>query len=53
MRAELIACKMAAHNYGYVLDDALSSLTRGYVTATLVPPEGITNSLDGIRLDNM
>ena len=28
IRAELTAFKMAVHNYGYILDDALSSLTQ-------------------------
>ena len=51
IRAELIAFKMAVHNYGYILDDALSSLTRGYIPATLVPPEVLTSILDGIQLD--
>ena len=51
--AELIAFKMAVHNYGYILDDALSSLTRGYIPATLVPPEVLKSILDGIQLDKM
>ena len=53
IRAELIAFKMAVHNYEYILDDALSSLTRGYIPATLVPPEVLTIILDGIQLDKM
>ena len=44
---------MAVHNYGYILDDALSSLTRGYIPATLVPLEVLTSILDGIQLDKM
>ena len=53
IRAELIAYKMAVHNYGYILDDALSALARGFVPATLVPPEVMTDILDGIHLDKM
>ena len=53
IRAELIAFKMAVHNYGYILDDALSSLTRGYIPATLVPLGVLTKILDGIHLDKM
>ena len=53
IRAELIAFKMAVHNYGYIMDDALSSLTRGYIPATLVPSEVLTKILDGIHLDKM
>ena len=48
-----MAFKMAVHNFGYILDDALSSLTRGYIPATLVPPEVLTSILDGIQLDKM
>ena len=51
--AELIAYKMAVHNYGYILDDTLSALARGFVPATLVPPEVLTDILDGIHLDKM
>ena len=29
IRSELMAFKMAVHNFGYILDDPLSSLTRG------------------------
>ena len=53
IRAELIAYKMAVHNYGYILDDALSALARGFVPATLVPPEVLTDNLDGTHLDMM
>ena len=48
--AELTAFKMAVPNYGYFLDDDLSSLTQGYVPATLVPPEVLSRILDGIHL---
>ena len=53
IHAELIAYKMAVHNYGYILDHALSALARGLVPATLAPPEVLTDILGGIHLDKM
>ena len=53
IRSELIAFKMAVHIFGYIWDDALSSLTQGYIPATLVPPEVLTSILDGMQLDKM
>ena len=53
LRSELIAYKVGLHNYGYVLDDALSSLALGYIPATLIPPEVLRNILDGLHRDKM
>ena len=39
--------------FGYILVDALSSLTRGLIPATLIPPEVLRKVHDGLRLDRM
>ena len=48
---ELTAFKVALHNFGYVLDDALGSLAQGHIPATLIPPEVLLQLLDGRQLD--
>ena len=53
LREELIAFKIGLHNFGYILDDALSSLTRGLIPASLIPPEVLQKVLDGLKLDRM
>ena len=53
LREELIAFKIGLHNFGYILDDALSSLTRGLIPAALIPPEVLQKVLDGLKLDRM
>ena len=53
LRAELAAFKVGLHNFGYILDDALSSLARGYIPATLVPPKVLRQVLNGLKLDRM
>ena len=44
LRAELAAFKVGLHNFGYILDDALSTLARGYIPVTLVPLSFATSS---------
>ena len=39
LREELIAFKIGLHNFGYILDDALSSLTRWLILAALILPK--------------
>ena len=51
IRLELIAYKVALHNFGYVLDHALGSLAQGHIPATLIPPEVLLQVLDGLQLD--
>ena len=53
LRAELAAFKVGLHNFGYILDDALSRLARGYIPATLVPPKVLRQVLNGRKLDRM
>ena len=48
---ELIAYKVALHNFGYVLADALRSLAQGHILATLIPPEVLLQVLDGLQLN--
>ena len=51
IRLKLIAYKVALHNFGYVLDDALGSLAQGHIPATWIPPEVLLQVLDGLQLD--
>ena len=53
LHSELIAYEVGLHIYGYVLDNALSSLAIGYIPATLIPPEVLRNISDGLRRDKM
>ena len=53
LREELIAFKIGLHNFGYILDEAFSSLTRGLFPATLIPPEVLKKVLDGLKLYRM
>ena len=51
IRLELTAYKVALHNFGYVLDNALGSLAQGHIPATLIPPEVLLQVSDGRQLD--
>ena len=53
LRAELAAFKVELHNFGYILDDALSSLARGFVPAKHVSPKVLQQVLNGLKLDRM
>ena len=50
---ELLDYQVGLHNFVYILDDALASLTKGFIPATLVPPEALLNFLNNIRVDGM
>ena len=50
---ELLDYQVVLHNFGNILDDALASLTKGFIPATLVPPEALLNLLNNIRVDGM
>ena len=49
----MAAFKVGLHNFGYILDDALSSLARGYIPATIVPPKILRQVLNGLKFDRM
>ena len=50
---ELLDYQVGLHNFGTKLDDALASLTKGFILATLVPPEALLKLLNIIRVDGM
>ena len=50
---ELLDYQVGLHNFGTKLDDALASLTKGFIPATLVPPEALLKLLNIIRVDGM
>ena len=53
LRAELAAFKAGLQNFGNILDNALSSLARGYNPGTLVPPKALRQVLSRHKLDKM
>ena len=53
LRGELIAFQIGLNNIGYILDHALSSLTRGLIPATLIPPEVLQKVFDCLKLDRI
>lgn len=50
---ELIAFKTGLHNFGYILDDALGSLTRGFIPSSLIPPEVLRKVIGATHVEGM
>ena len=53
LREKLIAFKIGLHSSGYIFEDALTSLTRRIIPATLMQPEMLHRILDNLKLDFM
>ncbi|XP_075253164.1 uncharacterized protein LOC142344967 [Convolutriloba macropyga] len=50
---EIIAFKIVLHNFEYLLDGDLSSVSRGLIPATMIPPEVLQRILEFLMLDRM
>ena len=53
LREAVNAFKIWLHNFEYILDDALPSLTSGIFPATQIPPVLLQKVFDGLKLDRM
>ena len=51
--AEILDYQVGLHNFGYVLDDALAALAKGFIPAALIPPKALLKVLNNIQVDGM
>ena len=51
VRDELVTFKMGLHTFGYILSDALTTLTRGIIPASLISLETLLKAIKATHLD--